>query len=81
MTPITEGEAAAIETSRRLMRSLIRKLTEKGVEPADATIAQAYALHDAATELTGGPVAAIEWMRTAADVMERQLLGGSHAGM
>ena len=76
MPPITDAEEAVIETSRKLTRSLVSKLTERGVQPADATIALAYALHDAAPELTGDPVSAIEWMRTASDLMERQMMGG-----
>ena len=77
--PITDVEEAAIETARKLTRSLVAKLTERGIQLADATIALAYALHDAATELTGDPASAVEWMRTAADLMERQLMGGADA--
>lgn len=76
MPDLTDAEEAVIDTARKLTRSLVRKLTERGVQPADTTIALAYALHDAATELTGDPISAIEWMRTAADTMERQLMGG-----
>lgn len=75
---ISDSEAAVIETTRQLTRKLIAQVTARGVKPADATIALAYALHDAATELTGDPVSAVEWMRTAADVMDRQVMGGSH---
>ncbi len=78
MNPINETEAAIIETTRRLTRSLIAKLAAEGVEPADATIGLAYALHDAATELTGDAVQAVEWMRTASDMMENQLMGGNN---
>ena len=77
--PITDGEEAVIDTWRKLTRSLATKLSQRGVEPADITIALAYALHDAATELTGDPMGAVEWMRTAADTMERQLMGGVDA--
>lgn len=78
MQPITDAEAAIIETTRNLTRTLIAKLAAQGVEPADATIGLAYALHDAASELTGDPVEAIEWMRAATDLMENQLMGGSN---
>ena len=75
----TQAAQPVIEMARKLTRSLVSKLTERGVQPADATIALAYALHDAATELTGDPASAVEWLRTAADVMERQLMGVSNA--
>lgn len=76
MYELTDAEAAIIEKTRTLTRSLVQKVTAQGVEPADATIALAYALHDAASELTGNPVSAIEWMRSATDLMERQVMGG-----
>ncbi len=76
MEPVSENETRIIEMSRRLARSLLAKLHEQGVEPADAAIGFAYAMHDAATGLTGDRMQAVEWMRTAADVMERQLMGG-----
>ena len=79
MQPISDAEAAVIETTRNLTRTLIAKLAAKGAEPADATIGLAYALHDAASELTGNPVEAVEWMRNATDLMEQQLMGGNHA--
>ncbi len=50
------------------------KLAEKGVQPIDTLIASIYAAHQIATELHGHPVAAIEWMRTAIDTIERQAL-------
>lgn len=73
--PQTENATTAIiETTRHLARSLVAKVEAQGVEPADATIALAYALHDAATALTGSEAAGILWMRDATDLMERQLL-------
>lgn len=78
MHETTDGEAAVIEMTRRLTRKLINELTARGVQAADATIALAYVLHDAATELTGDPVSAVEWMRTATDLMDRQVMGGGN---
>lgn len=71
---MTDAEVAAIDLTRRLTRSLVAKVTARGIHPADATIALAYALHDASTQLTGDRASAVEWMRNAADVMERQLI-------
>lgn len=73
-TPLTDGEIAMIEMTRRLARSLITRLADGGAQPTDIAIGMAYALHDAATELTGTATEAVEWMRTAADIMERSAL-------
>lgn len=74
---MTDPETAPIEMTRHLARKLIGEITRRGIEPADATVALAYALHDAASELTGNHVAGLEWIRTACDVMERQLMENS----
>ena len=68
-----EPETKAIELTRHLARKLLAEVTGRGIEPADATIALAYALHDAATELTGGHRSGLEWMREAVRQMDRQL--------
>lgn len=72
--PISDGEAAIIDLSRRLARKLVGKLTAQGIEPADATLGLAYALHDAASDLTGGAIPAVEWIRTFADIAERSAM-------
>jgi hypothetical protein len=74
---MVDSETAAIELTRRLTRKLLAEVTGRGIEPADATIALAYALHDAATELTGGHRAGWAWMRDAVLIMERQLTAAS----
>ena len=79
MQQITEAEVQIIETSRTLARRLMAQLEAKGVQPADATIGLVYALHDAATDLTGDPIAAITWMRNAADMMALQVEGAGDA--
>lgn len=64
-----------IEMAQRLHTSLHGKLIEKGVQPIDALIASFYANHWLATQLHGGDrAAAVEWMRSAADTIERQLI-------
>ena len=65
---------AAIETGRKLGRSLAAKLQEVGVSREDATIAAAYASFDLASDFTGSRIAGIEWMRSALDLMERQIM-------
>lgn len=71
-------EHELIEHARILVRKLARLLTLKGLPHADATVALAYALHDSASDLTGNPIAGIEWMRDAADLMERKLMEESN---
>lgn len=68
-----DPETGAIELTRKLTRKLMAEVNARGIEPADATIALAYALHDAATELTGGHRSGLEWMREAVNQMDRQL--------
>lgn len=65
---------AAIEIGRKLGCSLAAKLYEVGVSPEDATIASAYAAFDLASGITGSRIGGIEWMRSALDVMERQIM-------
>lgn len=64
-----------IELSQRLHGSLHRKLIDgQGVRPIDALIAAIYSTHDLASQVHGNPVAAVEWIRDAADTIERQLM-------
>ena len=70
---MTTSEEQIVDATRRLVRSLKSKLVSKGVEPADAAIGLAYALHDAATDVTGDPSRAVEFIRRAADTFEVQL--------
>ena len=73
MQQITDAEEQIIEKSRTLARRLVAQLEAKGVQPADATIGLAYALHDAASELTGSHSGGLDWMRQAIAVMANQV--------
>lgn len=64
----------AIEIGRRLGCSLAAKLHAVGVSPEDATIASAYAAFDLASGFTGSRISGIEWMRSALDAIERQII-------
>ena len=64
----------AIEIGRDLGRSLTQKLREEGISQEDATIAAIYSAFDAATDFTGSRINGVEWLRTATDAIERQLL-------
>jgi len=64
-----------IETARRINRSAAEKYMTHGVTAIEAAIAAIYSAHDLAVVGTGeGSMGAIEWLRTAIDTMERQLL-------
>ena len=66
---------AVIEPIRRAFRNSAAKLVDAGkVEPIDAAIGAVYAAHDLAMRAGNDAHGAIEWLRTAADLMERQLL-------
>ena len=71
---VTDAETALVERTRGIVRKITTLLMLRGLPRADATVALAYALHDAASDLTGSAFAGIEWMRDAADVMERKLM-------
>lgn len=70
----------AIEMCRRVNRSAAQRYVAKGIEPVDAVIAAIYSAHDLATDLHNGDGhAAVEYLRTALDLMERQLLEADRA--
>ena len=72
---ISDQAAAAIELCRKLNRKAAGQYVARGIAPADAVIGAIYSAHDLATDLhTGDGHAAIEYLRTALDMMERQLL-------
>lgn len=69
-------ETAGIELTRKLYRKAARQCVARGVEPVDAVIGMIYACHDTAQNIGHSPASALEYMRTAMDVMERQVLEG-----
>lgn len=77
---ISDQTAAAIELCRKLNRKAAGQYVARGIEPADAVIGAIYSTHDLATDLHNGDAhGAIEYMRTALDMMERQLLERARA--
>lgn len=64
----------AIEISRKLGRSLADKIQNEGVSKEDATIGAIYSAFDLACEFTGSRIGGIEWLRSAIDVVERQII-------
>lgn len=68
----TAPETTAIEAIRGPIRRLADRFPH--VEPIDVALGALYASHDLAMRAGMSPHDAVEWMRTAADLMERQLL-------
>lgn len=71
-----DGSLRAIETARRIFRSAAERMEAHGVRLEDVAIGLAYAAEDVAARYKGDHHAAIEWLRTANDLQERQLLDG-----
>lgn len=69
-----DSSFANIETARRINRRAAEQYVAHGVSPADAAIAAMYSAHDLAVQAGNDEHGAIEWMRTALDAMERQML-------
>jgi hypothetical protein len=65
-----------IEKARHLGVRAADKCAEKGVTPEELAIAGLYTAYQLASAHAGPGIAAIEWMRLGADVLERQLLKG-----
>ncbi|MCB2065402.1 MAG: hypothetical protein KDE15_02030 [Erythrobacter sp.] len=73
---------AEIESTRRIAsaRAIFRKAAEKcaefGVTGEELAIAAMYAAFDIAEAHAGPGIGAIEWQRSACDVIERQVMAG-----
>lgn len=63
-----------IERVRELHRKLSQRASERGVSRQDLSIAALYAALDIGQTSEGDAFAAIEWMRTGLDVLERAML-------
>ncbi len=64
-----------INMAHRLHASLHDKLAERGVESIDILISSVEATVNLARNIHGGSAqGAIEWMRTALDLIERQMI-------
>ena len=66
-----------IEAVRGPIRRLADRFPDR--EPIDVALGSLYASHDLAMRAGMTPIEAIEWLRTAADLMERQILDGATA--
>lgn len=76
---VSDDETAAIEMTRGIYRKAAAQCMVRGVEPVDAVIGMIYATHDVAQTLGHSPAGAIEYLRSALDVMERQVMAQGRA--
>lgn len=63
-----------IEMCRRISRRAAEQFRALGVEADDVAIAAIYAAHDLAMDTGRNPHEAIDWLRTALDLQEAQLM-------
>jgi hypothetical protein len=61
---------------RRIIREAGDKMMAAGVLPVDVGFGTFCAALDVAEQFAGEGMAAIEWLRSACDVMERSLMNG-----
>ena len=66
----------AIELCRGLQRKTAAACEAMGVTLEDVSVAAAFAAMDVAQRRFADPFAAVEFLRTAADLFERQLMSG-----
>ena len=71
--PAELGQAHKV---RRIIREAGGKMAAAGVLPVDIGFGTFCAALDAAEQFAGEGMAAIEWLRSACDVMEQSLLNG-----
>nr|WP_086493866.1 hypothetical protein [Novosphingobium panipatense] len=71
-----EASLDRIERCRRINRKAAAKCGEHGVAPDELAIAAVYSSFDLAEAWAGRGMSAIEWLRTALDVMEENILNG-----
>jgi hypothetical protein len=69
----------AIGIVRDLNRKLADQCFERGISPEDIALASLYAAFDIAEGAKGPGMAALEWLRTGLDLMERQIMAGNRA--
>lgn len=69
-----------IEATRRVMRKAAALCTSRGAAVEDVAIGMLYAAFDVAEQHAGEGVAAVEWLRTACDVLEEAVFQGVRRG-
>lgn len=68
---------AGVELARRINRSAANQFAKKGLDPVQIGMAAVFSAFDIAERLhDGNGVAAVEWMRTALDTIEKNIMEG-----
>lgn len=69
----------AISIVRDLQRKLANQCYEKGISSEDIALGLLYGTFDVCEGAKGPRIAALEWLRTGLDLMERQIMAGEFA--
>ena len=77
---LESASMARIDATRAVYRTAAGKCAERGATAEEVTVAAAFAAFDLAELYTGPGPQAVEWLRTALDVIERALLAGDREG-
>lgn len=67
---------SAINLCRNINRKAANEYAERGISPEDIALAALYSAFDIAEAAKGPGMAAVEWLRTGLDLIERQMLSG-----
>ena len=71
-----EVSMSAIDLCRNINRKAANEYAARGVCPEDIALGAIYSAFDITEATKGQGVVAIEWLRTALDVIERQVIAG-----
>lgn len=74
MAPDEDSAMRVVAFCRHFFARMAQEQQKVGARVEDIAIGSIYAAVDVAQAHTGDPIAAIEWARTALDVMERSLM-------
>lgn len=71
-----EVSVSAIDLCRNVNRKAANEYAARGISPEDIALAALYSAFDISEAAKGPGMAAVEWLRTGLDVIERQLMAG-----
>ena len=74
--PDETASLGSIEAARCVQRKAAELCVARGASVEEAAIGLLYAAFDVAERHAGEGIAAIEWLRTSADVLEQCILSG-----
>lgn len=67
---------SAIDLCRNINRKAANEYATRGISAEDIALASIYSAFDIAEAAKGPGVVAVEWLRNALDVIERQVIAG-----